>query len=355
MQHKPPQSIDRPAQRPALRAGVPVIWCDATTLRIGTSSAVTLSYDSPAHALLVAKFLADLDGSRAWSELLEQDALLLHLAEHGVLDDAACAAIPSTEHSRERATSELAALGLIPNSPTHHHDVLLNRSRTTISVRGDGRLGAAIATLLAASGIGRILIAPEPGGNGRGVVTDYDTGSILRHNDVGLNRVGAVRAAVERASLSVGERNDTALAIIARDCPTSSPWIDPQSCTDLVSAQRPHLLAAVAGTVGRIGPFVTDGSPCQLCFALHLTDADPAWPMVAAHLIRPRRTIAPPVAAIAVAQTAAMTAQTALAFIDQGITPEGVVDLDGWDITSSPLTAHPRCGCSCRLSDLQVA
>ena len=77
--------------------------------------------------------------------------------------------------------------------------------------------------------------------------------------------------------------------------------------------------------------------------------------MIAAHLIRPRRTVVPPVSAIAVAQIAAMTVHTALDFLDRGRTPDGVIDLQGWDISTTDLAPHERCGCSCRISDLRVA
>lgn len=355
MQHKAPQSIDRPAQRPALRRGIPIVWRDATTLQIGIAAPLILAHDSCAEALVTARFLNDLDGTRAWSEILEHDSLLHSLCEHGFISDAAQPAIPSTEYSRERMQAELAALGLNGSAPTQPHDILHARAQTTVSVRGDGRVGTAIATLLAASGIGRILLSPETGGNGRSLVSDYDTGSHLRTSDIGTNRIAAVRAAIDRAALAVGPRSETSLTIIARDCVSEEPWIDPESALDLVSAQRPHLFAAVAGTKGRIGPFVIDGTPCQRCYALHRTDADEGWPMMAAHLIRPRRTVVPPVAAIAVAQIAAMTVITALNFLDHGDVPDGVIDLQGWDISTTELSHHQRCGCSCRISDLRAA
>lgn len=355
MQHKAPHTIDRPAQRPALRRGIPIVWRDSTTVQVGITTPLILTLDTCAEALMTARFLSDLDGSRAWSEVLEHDELLQSLCQRGFIDDAAQPAIPSTEHSRERMQAELGALGLNRQAPGHPQDILRARSSTTVSVRGDGRVGTAIATLLAASGIGRILLSPETGGNGRSLVSDYDIGAHLRPTDVGINRIAAVRSAIERAALAVGSRSEVALTIIARDCLSEEPWIDPESTFDLVSAQRPHLFAAVAGTKGRIGPFVIDGTPCQRCYALHRTDADDAWPMIAAHLIRPRRTAVPPVAAIAVAQIAAMTVHTALNFLDHGDVPDGVVDLHGWDISTSELTHHPRCGCSCRISDLRVA
>lgn len=355
MQHKAPHTIDRPAQRPALRRGIPVVWRDSSTIQVGIVTPLILRHDTCTEALVTTRLLNDLDGSRAWSEILEHDALLQSLCEHGFIDDAAQPAIPSTPQSRERMLAEVGALGLSTPSPTRAHELLNARAHSTVSVRGDGRVGTAIATLLAASGIGRILLSPETGSNGRSTVSDYDIGSYLRPDDLGMNRIAAVRGAIERAALSVGERSDIALTIIARDCLSEEPWIDPESALDLVSAQRPHVFAAVAGTRGRIGPFVIDGTPCQRCYALHRTDADDAWPMMAAHLIRPRRTVIPPVAAIAVAQIAAMTVHTALNFLDHGDVPDGVIDVRGWDISSSELEHHPRCGCSCRISDLRVA
>jgi hypothetical protein len=357
MLHISPAVVDRPAIRPCLPTGVPVIWRSAVVLSVGVGRVLRLSFSTTQEAMDCAKFLTGLDGSRTWSQLMDHDDLLLRLAERGLLTDAASPLPPMRPEARERAMAELGALALESSTPASAAETLRRRAELTVAVQGDGRLGTSIGSLLAASGLGRVLIVsdqPRPE-----LVTDFDTipGGPLPDEE-GTSRLAAVRAAVARAGITdsaPSPREEPALVVIARDCPTDTPWIDPESCESHVASGTPHLLAATAGQRGRIGPLVIPGSTaCQRCVALDRVDRDPEWPMVAAHLIRPRRRIPPATAVLANALVAAVTVDHALRFLDGHEVLAGALDLDRSTIHQSATSIHDRCGCSWSLSDLHA-
>jgi hypothetical protein len=326
-------------------------------LSVGVGRSLRLSFATTQEAMDCAKFLTGLDGSRTWSQLMDHDELLLRLAERGLLMDAATALPPIRAHARERAMAELGALALESSSPASAANTLRRRADLTVAVHGDGRLGTAIATLLAASGLGRVLIvSDQPRAE---LVTDFDTipGGPLPDEE-GTSRLAAVRAAIDRAAIADSTqmpREEPSLVIIARDCPTDTPWIDPESCESHVASGRPHLLAATAGQRGRIGPLVIPGSTaCQRCVALEMVDRDPEWPMVAAHLIRPRRRIPPSTAVLANALVAAIAVDHALRFLDGHEVLAAVLDLDRSAVRETQASIHERCGCSWALADLQA-
>jgi hypothetical protein len=357
MLHVSPAPVDRPAVRPCLPSGVPVIWRSALALGVGVGRSLRLTFASAQEALHCAKFLTGLDGSRTWSQLMDHDELLLRLADRGLLADAASPNPPVVPTARQRAAAELAALQLRHIVPSEAAGVMQSRAVTTVAVHGDGRLGTAIAALLAASGIGRVLLLsdqPRPD-----LVSDFDTipGGPLPDEE-GTSRLAAARAVVTRASIidtSDLPRADPSLVIVARDCPTDTPWVDPESCDALVAARTAHLIVATAGLRGRIGPLVIPGTTaCQRCVALDMVDRDPEWPMVAAHLIRPRRRLMPSTAVLSNAVVSSVAADHALRFLDgQGIL-EGVLDFDRSAATESPASLHTRCGCSWTLPDVRA-
>jgi hypothetical protein len=333
-----------------------VIWRSARALQVGVRPQMRLTFDSTEEAVACAKVLTGLDGSRTWSQLIEHDSMLHSLAMRGLLLDAAAHTGPVRATARERATAETAALGLRRAHPSAAAQVMRTRASRSVVVRGDERLGTAIASLLAASGVGRVILLPESAAARHDLVADYDLipGGPLP-DETGTSRLAAARAAVDRASIidaAADVSATTSLVIVARDCTTGAAWVDPESCDDLVGAAVAHLVTAVAALGGRVGPLVLPGTTaCQRCVALALVDGDPDWPMVAAHLVRPRRRTVPPVAALAVAMVAAITVDHALRFLDDGSCLSGVLDIEGSEITAVDAALHHRCGCAWALED----
>lgn len=364
MQHSPAPRVDRPALRPRLHPGAPVIWRSATCLQVGTRPFLRLSFEDADAAMRTARLLAGLDGCRTWGELMEHDALLMRLAATGLLLDAGVAALPGLAQAPERQAAEIGAVALgLAATPTASSQapeagraarILHRRARARVQVRGDGRLAAALAPLLSASGVGHVDVLADACSRGD-LVTDYDISpGIAGALDVGTSRTEALTHAVTQAAITTpdGHSPRPDLVVLARDAHSGLPWVDPEACADLVSTGVPHLVAVVAARGGRVGPFTVPGrTACQRCHALTLTDADPAWPMVAAHLIRPRRREVPPVSMLAATTVACVVADQVLAFLDDGLVLEGALDLDRTVISHRALPVHDRCGCTWRLDE----
>ena len=111
----------------------------------------------------------------------------------------------------------------------------------------------------------------------------------------------------------------------------------------------PHLVAAVRGDTGIVGPLVVPGvTGCLHCGDLHRRDADPGWPWLAAQLTA---TEPPPSGAtVTCLLTAATAALQVLAYLDgtgtpsvAGATleirpPDLVPEFRSWPV-------HNACGC----------
>jgi hypothetical protein len=112
----------------------------------------------------------------------------------------------------------------------------------------------------------------------------------------------------------------------------------------------PHLVAAVRGEVGVVGPLVVPGATsCLRCADLHRRDADPRWPALAAQL-----TAAEPLpsgATVTCLLTAATAALQVLAYLDGAGAPgtlDATIELRPPDHAPRlrRWTVHPACGCS---------
>lgn len=343
----------RPLLKPALRR----VWRDATTMQLGLDEerAVVLSGLHPA----AGRFLDSLDGTReAAATLAYAGALgldppvatrlldLLHAAH--ALDDAAAdtsALRALTTHDRDRLAPDLASLSLATPVAGGAVAALTRRRAASVLVHGAGRVGAVAAALLAAAGVGHLLIEDPL----RLSAADLAPGG-ADGRDVGRRRDDAAAAAARRAGpaalhgLPSGRRHPD-LALLAPVGPLDGSVVD-----GLVRAGVPHLLACVHETTGTVGPLVLPGSTsCLRCLDLHRSDRDPGWPRIAAHLAA-----APPPGAIScdvvlAASVAANAVLQVLAFLDGGdaATVDGTLELrlpDGLTRRRSWLP-HPSCGC----------
>ncbi len=62
--------------------------------------------------------------------------------------------------------------------------------------------------------------------------------------------------------------------------------VDPRITARLMRADHPHLPIVLRPTGAEVGPIVVPGQGCCMaCLAAYRTDADPAWPLVAAQLL----------------------------------------------------------------------
>ena len=347
----------RPCLKPALRRA----WRDRHTLQFGVGRAHTAVLESsgPADAVL----LELLDGTRERDALADAaaglgipgervDSLLRQLEQAGALDDADARRplldLPPAELAR--LGPDLAALSLARPEPGRAPALLLARRRARVQVRGAGRVGAAVASVLAAAGVGRVEVVDS------GSVLEQDTSPCgLSAADTGRSRAAAARAAVRRAA--PGRPDDAAdlsrvpdLVVIAPRGDSAGLLADPGLSRELLHAGVPHLYAGVLETLGTVGPFVLPGrSACGNCLSHHRADEDPAWPRLLAQHCSGRSGGSAACDSALATTVAGLAALHSLMFLDGGSPPSlgawaEVSMLDG-SMRRRPLEAHPDCGC----------
>jgi len=194
-----------PIVKPALRRG----WRDLATVQFGMT---------PAHAMVLGPvdtatggFLELLDGTRGMPLLREQgrrmglsdghvDALVDRLAGSGLLDDTtgggpAADALREKKEVVDRLRPDLASLSLVARDPGGAVGRLAARRRLRVQVRGAGRVGVVLASLLAGAGVGEVEVRDL----GRVEPWDVAPGG-LPVESVGERREDAARRAVRRAA-----------------------------------------------------------------------------------------------------------------------------------------------------------
>lgn len=249
------------------------------------------------------------------------------------------------EASRQRLAPDAAVLGVAhPDGDGWH--VLSARRARCVGVAGAGRTGLAVATGVAAAGVGCVLVEDDR------EVTSAD----LAPGGYGEEHLGRRRA-------------EAARDVLARSCPdtrTSARGrvrphvlvvvghgvVDPAGLDALVREDVPHLVVTwgEAGVV--VGPLVVPGvSSCLRCQHLHRADRDPEWPRVVAQLALRRPGSPPPAEEASLAALAGALATTqVLAHLDAGAEPATLdaaleVTLPGGGIAVRAWPPHGRCGC----------
>ena len=270
----------RPVLSPALRR----LWRDDTTLQLGVD---------PRHAVVlagvvpeVARLLDLLDGTRDEAAVLQDAAVAgvdpadvsetLALLRHcRALDDAGTdhtplARLPLTE--RDRLAPDLLALSLTAGGRAAALERLSRRRAATVEVVGAGRVGALVAMLVAAAGVGRVLVDDV------GVVTAADLApGGFTPAQLDRPRGSALRELLRSTFPGVATSAEGARPDLVVSCPRSG---HAAAAGDVV-----HLVATVRETVGSVGPLVVPGRTCCLhCLDLHRADRDPAWPALRAQL-----------------------------------------------------------------------
>ena len=311
----------------------------------------------------VRAFVEGLDGTRTLDELIacgDLDeatvrAVVRLLTEHGVLDDACVRPEPLrglTVAERDRLGPDLDALSLSPADEGDGGLAALQRRRESyVRVYGAGRVGAQIAVLLAAAGVGHLCVV-DPG--------------TARHADVvpgGLSFADAGRP-----------REDGAVAAALRVAPCVNAWpgrtasrltdgarrpdlvvlapvgpLDGLMAQELVALGIPHLLATAGEGVGSVGPLVLPGlTSCLGCLDLIRRDRDPTWPIVGARLGGyPAGEIAcDTVLSTLVAAHATGQALGSVDGLPPTVTNSTVDVMPDWRWKKRSWQAHPLCRCS---------
>jgi bacteriocin biosynthesis cyclodehydratase domain-containing protein len=367
-----------PMVKPALRRG----WRDLNTVQFGLA---------PAHAMVLGpmdtatgSFLSLLDGTRGLPLLRDEarrmglpdghvDGLVDRLARSGLLDDATGGG-PAADELRgrpeilDRLRPDAATPALIAPAPGDAMKHLAARRSLRVQVRGAGRVGAVLASLLSGAGVGEVDVRDV----GRVEPWDVTPGG-LPAESIGERRDVAARRAARHAAPDrprrrrrgpqspegpadsgptsrLSEEPGFSLVILAPRDSVDVHAPKPAAAEPLLSSGTPHLYAGVVEGTGVVGPLVLPGETgCAGCLDQGRTDRDEAWPRLVAQWRsgRPRQveacdlTLATAVAGLA--------AGHALAYLD-GQLPSSAgarweASVPGFDWHSRPVWPHPACPC----------
>jgi bacteriocin biosynthesis cyclodehydratase domain-containing protein len=344
--------------KPALKAGLRPLWRDRDTVQIGVDPRRARALTGLGKAAAIVSLL---DGSREVAEVARTasdygiapetvDRVLGLLASAGVLDDFPAhlyRALP--DYLRSRLAPELACAALAYGHGDGGASVLARRRAAFVRVYSTGRVGACVATLLAASGVAWVSCLAT------GIAGPADTAPAgLGAADVGTSQAGGVARAIHRVAPEVRTADDASrmpdLAIL-----TGRP--DPVVLAELMRDRVPHLVVHADEAIGVVGPLVTPGrSACVRCLDLSRAARDPAWPLILAQAGGAGGPLAMPQACdtVLVAATAALAAGQALTFIDRARQPlaaNGTLEvvLPDWQWQRRGWPPHPACTCGAAL------
>ena len=344
--------------RPALKAGLRPLWRDRDTLQIGVDPRRAAALTGLGKAAAIVSLL---DGSRDVAEVVRTAArygitpkaanrVLGLLASAGVLDDFPAhlhATLP--DYLRARLAPELACAALAYGHGDGGARVITRRRAAFVRVYGAGRVGAGIATFLAASGVAWVSCRDT------GTVTPADVmPGGLDPGDVGDDRAAGVARAIRRVAREVRTADDAArlpdLAVLAGP----GAGADPVKLAELIRLRVPHLAVAADEAIGVVGPLVEPGrSACLRCVDLSKAARDPSWPVILAQAggSAGAPAVSPQACGtVLAAATAALAAAQALAFIDRAVplvTAGGTLEvvLPDWQWRRRSWPPHPACTC----------
>ncbi|MBO0773898.1 MAG: hypothetical protein J2P35_20805 [Actinobacteria bacterium] len=316
--------------RPALKAGLLPVWRDRDTLQIGIDPRRAIALTGMAGA---AGLLGLLDGSRDRAQLAEAarelgiqvpavDRVLALLAAGEALHDLPAGTRDGVPPARRRRlAAELATAALAHGDGDGGARTLARRQAAWVQVRGTGRAGLCLASLLAAAGIGRVTTTGLVSARGRACPR---------------------RSGPRGQPAGPGTRPD--LAVLA------GPQ-QPEAAAGLMRDAVPHLAASAAEAIGTVGPLVLPGrSACLRCLDAARAERDPAWPLILAQQAG-RQPDTPACDVTLATAVAAQAAGQALAFIDRGEAASAVINgtlelfLPDWQWQRRTWRPHPRCGC----------
>jgi hypothetical protein len=342
--------------RPALKAGLRPLWRDRRTLQIGVDPRRAAALTGLGMAAAIVSLL---DGSRDAAEVARTaaeygiapeavDRVLGLLASAGVLDDFPAhlhQALP--DYLRARLAPELACAALAHGHGDGGAAVIARRRAAFVRVYGADRVGACMATLLAASGVAWVSCLAA-GSAGPADIAPAGLGAA----DVGAELSVGVARAIHRVAREVRTADD---ASRLPDLVVLAGRADPVVLAGLMRDRVPHLSVLADEAIGVVGPLVRPGhSACLRCVDLSKAARDPAWPVILAQAGGVAGSPVSPRACdtVLAAATAALAAAQALAFIDRAgtaplVTVDGTLELvlPDWQWHRRSWPPHPACTC----------
>ncbi|MFF6775928.1 ThiF family adenylyltransferase [Streptomyces sp. NPDC012637] len=380
-----------PMVKPALRRA----WRNMRYVQFGVT---------PAHAVVLGpvdtttgSLIGLLDGTRGMDLLRAEaaalglpegrlDALLARLAAAGLIADASVRppggppgcldggqdgepggrADPALDPVR----ADLASLSVVHRAPDGAARALAARRALRVQVRGAGRVGAAVAALLSAAGVGRVEVLDA------GTVAPWEVSpGGLPPESVGERRAVAARRLVTRTAPGGrphrpgppggregegrgrrgggGGEAGVSLVVVAPRDGLGAYVPDPLPAEAWIATGTPHLYAGVLEATGVVGPLVLPGgTACAGCMQRELADREPVWPRLPAQWRSGRPHPLPACDVTLASAVAGLAAAHALAFLD-GDLPSSTwarweVSLPLLEWRSAPVRAHPACPCGAR-------
>lgn len=343
--------LDRPVINPALRR----LWRGRGSLQFGVDPSLAMVIDGFDAA--DERLLDLLDGSRDLATAAAQAGSGPERAGEVVAAlrlAGALAEPPLGASLPERMLPDAMAASLQRGGEGER--TLRHRGSCRVLVLGAGRVGATVAGLLAAAGVGVDVVDPAPPRPG-----DLAPG--------GLRDLRAVSRG-EAARALVSESGPPARSAQGRVPAQRQPPAPPPDLVVLAPARanlapemaaaaggRVHLPVLVRETTAAIGPLVVPGhTACRRCTELRRAERDPQWPWLTAQLTGSGRRVEASDIALA-ALAAALTALHALRWLDDpapGEPPagghpliEGIIEVSLHDLRQRrrSVRPHPDCGC----------
>lgn len=255
---------------------------------------------------------------------------------------------------QERLTPDLLAHGLTYDTE-QHTEGFRRRRAAAVSVHGAGRVGATVASLLAAAGVGRVIVQDDTPVSR----SDLAPGGLRRPDLGGSRAAGACRLISEvapstRAEYAPSSREEPPqpagaggqerIAVLA---PDHEP--DRRVARQLVRAGIPHVVVRIRETTAIVGPFVVPGaSSCIHCHDLQRAARDKAWRLVLHQLVtRPPRQTACDVVLANAAATCAVAQVLAYLSGDEPPAVDRTVELRMplTEVVTRTWSPHPGCPC----------
>jgi hypothetical protein len=318
---------------------------------------------APPRAVSVLKRL---DGTRAVAEVLQfHDAdpvvwrgLLTKLRDARLLVSAADWSFPGI--------SPGPFLEPERDSLVHRHGipvarrVLQARQDAVVVVRGSGRMAIAVASSLAASGVGHVhqqadrslrladlpedgIVRPSDGGPGQAA----STGPVRSTSSPSRADMAALAANLRRVAPQVkvhqpAPHHRVDLVVLAGDGPPA-----PSLGAELTQQRIPHLAVRAGLTTTVVGPFVLPGrSSCLACALRQRTEFDSGRPMFEEGLRQ--ELVVPPTQLVCAG--ASLAVSDALDHLDGVTVPTTIDGTVEWSLGQlaprrRSWAAHPECGC----------
>ena len=336
---------------PRPRANHPFLRRGTHTLQVGLDRRTAAELTGMTDAAIRA--LVRLDGSLPRGQLVsalpELEEVLVALERLGLIEDSPRPDSPLSRMRRERFEHDRQVLATELRSGAAADDVLAQRTRRVVAIRGLDKAAAQVAVGLANAGIGTVAVL----GHDRLVsMCDVTPVGPFEPNVSWIEQVSeAVRRQGAHSSLVDSQHVD--LVVISQSADVQPPWTDPELAHDLIADDVPHYPVAVSGSFSRIGPVIIAGqTPCLDCRDLRETDRDRAWPALVDQ-VRLRHPNSRAQDSALATLSSAVAVREIVAFLDHPDEAQIAEKVHGYNEfrtadlvpTFVPLARHPLCGC----------